>query len=314
MRLARPIIKLPWMFDADRLATEVSQFADTEWREIQNGSGEVLPLISKRGEDNNDLTGEMRPTARLARCGYLQQVLASFDMVLGRTRLVRLPAGANTAMHVDFSHHWHTRVRIHIPIKTAAEVIFSCGPEEINMGAGECWVFDTWRRHRFVNASQVQRLHLVIDSTGSATFWNVVRAMEQAMRDQQSHQAGILPYDIGRITSLRTERYGLNPVMPPGEMSALAEDLIADFQQHAPNDPALVVHYTELLRSLCADWRQAWSEHAENVAGLAHYQRLLQEARDKLRPDNRALLTSSNQIGVNPVIVQRILTPALHID
>src|SRR3546814_13773884 len=39
------------------------------------------------------------------------------------------------------------------------------------MGAGECWIFDTWRRHGVVNTGDVDRIHLVMDTVGGTEFW-----------------------------------------------------------------------------------------------------------------------------------------------
>ena len=313
MRLSQPFIKLPWIFDADRLAAEIAQIDDAAWMKHptrMNGNTAVA-LISRDGGDNDDFEGSMATTPHLKRCEYLQQVLASFDQVLGRTRLMKLASGAEVATHVDFNYHWYSRVRIHVPIVTTPDVMFFCGPEQTHMAAGESWIFDSWRRHRVINGSSNDRIHLVIDTAGSATFWRVVRAMEKAARERVKYDAQLTPYIDGKAVEIRAERYNIAAVMAPGEMSALAEDLITDFQNHAANDRDLVERYADLLRSLCADWRELWSQYGSDDVGIPHYKQLLSETQDKLDPNKRALVTSSNQIGVNPVIVQRILRAAL---
>jgi len=79
-------------------------------------------------------------------------------------RLMRLNAGCEVSPHVDFNYHWYSRVRIHIPIVTNPQVIFYCGDQQIHMQAGECWIFDSWRRHKVINSSDQDRVHLVIDT------------------------------------------------------------------------------------------------------------------------------------------------------
>jgi hypothetical protein len=49
---------------------------------------------------------------------YLRQVLAGFGVVWGRSRLMRLAPGASVPEHADINYHWHTRVRLHVPVFT----------------------------------------------------------------------------------------------------------------------------------------------------------------------------------------------------
>ena len=108
----------------------------------------------------------MRATAHLERCPYLQQVLYSIGATWGRTRLMRLSGQAEVTPHVDVNYYWRERVRVHVPIVTQPTVRFTCGDAKINMRAGECWLFDTWRMHNVVNDHVLPRIHLVADTVG----------------------------------------------------------------------------------------------------------------------------------------------------
>ena len=136
---------------------------------------------------------------------------------------------AKWGLHVDFNYHWFSRVRIHIPVATNPAVSFHCGAETLHMAAGECWLFDSWRRHKVVNASAEERIHLVIDTSGSARFWAMVREAEQAGAQATAEAERLVPFAVDSQVPLRLERYSASPVMAPGECSALVEDLIADF-------------------------------------------------------------------------------------
>src|SRR5690606_39523669 len=59
-----------------------------------------------------------------------------------------------------------TLFRSHVPITTTADVRFQAGGAEIHMAAGECWIFDTWARHRVINNADSTRIHLVADTVG----------------------------------------------------------------------------------------------------------------------------------------------------
>lgn len=310
MDLPRPFIRLPRRFDASRLAEEIAALPATAWmaHPSRMAGNTAVALVSQNGADNDAFDGPMAPTPHLLRCAYLQQVMASFGEVLGRSRLMRLAPGSEVALHVDFNYHWVSRVRIHIPIVTDPAVIFHCAQEQVHMPAGSCWLFNAWRRHRVSNDSAIDRVHLVIDTAGSARFW---RRVQQAV-DNPAQDPELLPFDAdGRPPVLRTEHYNTSPVMAPAELDALVNELVAEFSAHPGNDPVLVARYQQLLDDLRHDWRSVWLQFGPARSGWPEYEALLERARNGLHPNPRALLTASNEIGVNPVIVQRILTPAL---
>src|SRR5262249_41357642 len=137
----------------------------------------ALALIAVDGDPNSDsIDGPMRPTPWLDRCPYLMQALEAIGAVWGRSRLMRLSGQAEVTPHVDINYYWRERVRVHVPIKTQPSVRFMCGDAEVNMAAGECWIFDTWRRHLVVNANDDERIHLVADTVGGDRFWHAVGA------------------------------------------------------------------------------------------------------------------------------------------
>ncbi len=313
MRLSRPFIRLPFRFDAERLAAEAGQFSPDRWMRHPSGlpGNSAIALISSGGGDNDSFEGEKRPTPHLEACPYMRQVMASFDEVLSRSRLMKLEARSEVRLHVDFNYHWFSRVRIHIPIVTNPEVIFHCGPERLHMGAGECWIFDSWRRHRVVNASDRSRIHLVIDTSGSSRFWDMVRSIEDAHPSTTAEGARLVPFEPDRTAALRTERFASLPVMTPGECAALIEDLIADFSANPDNPSELVASYAAWMRGFAHDWREAWLLYGHRAEGVPHYRALIARARGRLHPDMRALTVRSNHLGVNAIFVQRVLNAAL---
>lgn len=313
MRLSRPFFRLPFRFDTQRLADEVGQFGRESWMRhpTRLRGNAAVPLISSGGGDNDSFEGEKRATPHLQRCAYMQQVMASFGEVLSRSRLMKLDAGAEVSLHVDFNYHWYSRVRIHIPVITSPEVIFQCGRERLHMAAGECWIFDSWRRHRVTNGGTRDRVHLVIDLCGSSRFWGMVRKAEALDSAAIDATAGLVAFEPDKSVNLRLERFTSLPVMAPGECAALIDDLIADFSGNPANDPVLVRRYTALLRGFAQDWRELWVLWGHEPEGIASYRALIEQTRKQLHPDRRALTTASNDIGVNAIFVQRVLNAAL---
>ena len=316
MRLSKPFIRLPFRFDAERLAAEAGQFPPDRWMAHPSAlaGNSAIALVSSGGTDNDSFEGEKRATPHLEACEYTRQVMASFGEVLSRSRLMKLDAHSELRLHVDFNYHWFSRVRIHIPVVTHPSVIFHCGPDRLHMRAGECWIFDSWRRHRVVNPSAEDRIHLVIDTCGSSRFWDLVRHVEGADPDATAANARLVAFAPGKPVALRTERFASLPVMAPGECAALIEDLIADFSANPDNDSGLVAEYAALMRDFACDWREAWLLHGHRPAGWPHYRALIERARGRLHPDMRALTVQSNRVGVNAIFAQRVLNAALAPD
>ena len=316
MRLSQPFIRLPWRFDAGRLATEALALPAAAWMPHPNGvpGNAAVALVSSGGGDNDSFEGEKRATPHLAACPYMRQVMASFGVVLSRSRLMKLDAGAEVGLHVDFNYHWFSRVRIHIPVLTEPTVTFHCGAERLHMGAGECWLFDSWRRHNVVNRSGRARIHLVIDTAGSARFWEAAQRAAAMDAAAVAEAAAAVPFDPAGEPKLRFERCSGPAVMAPGECAALVEDLIADFEANPANDPRLSAAYARLLRGFAQDWRELWHLHGPTPEGLPQFRALIQATRRRLHPNRRALTTASNDIGVNAVFSARVLNAALAAD
>ena len=88
--------------------------------------------------------------------------------------------------HADINYHWFYRVRVHIPIVTRPEVLFHCGGETVHMRGGEAWLFDNWRLHSVENPTPDARIHLVADTSGSASFWQfVAQAAQPGVADRE---------------------------------------------------------------------------------------------------------------------------------
>ena len=133
------------------------------------------------------------------------------------------------------------------------------------MAAGEAWLFDNWRLHRVENPTADERIHLVADTSGSATFWQFVAGSDAGglsgqastasngdastavsgraaagpgveaatmsggqpvnAQESASPRAQLSPFDPARDAQPLTERTVLAPVMAPAEVDLLVLDL-----------------------------------------------------------------------------------------
>lgn len=321
MKLSKTFIPMPYSFDATRLAEEALALPESSWMTHPSGfqGNSAVPLISVGAGNNNDFNGGMSVTPHLERCSYHQQVLASFDEILGRSRLMKLEPGAEVSTHVDGDYHWHSRVRVHVPIITDPGVAFYCADDEMHMKAGECWIFDTWQLHRVVNNSPNIRIHLVVDLSGSSRFWETVRSMEafdqHTPREELDGKIKHLPYEEGKAVSIQTENFNITPILAPGEMDALIEDLVSDFDGNPTNNPLLEESYKRFLSDFSKDWRQTWHQFGYQEAGWPQYQNLVRGLQGQLKRENiMAVTLKSNRASANFVILKRIVQPALNTD
>lgn len=305
MKLPVPFIKLPLVFDAERLAREARALPPQAWAQHPNAfpGNTAARLISVGGGENDEVSGPMRMTPHLQASPYIRQVLGSLGVVWGRSRLMRLAPGATVPEHVDTNYHWFSRVRLHIPVITRPGVSFHCDDQVVHMAAGEAWLFDNWRLHRVENNTEHERIHLVADTSGSAAFWNLAAA------GQRGESARFLPYRPDAVATLALERVNSFRVMPPSEVELLLDDLGADLQPNlqAGGSQADVQQFQALLRSFCADWRQLWLLYGDGDEGLPEFRRLGQALRDVSRPWGDKLVMRSNRIPAMRVLGSRVV-------
>src|SRR3954470_3698003 len=175
MRLDVPFVKLPFRVDSVALDAEVAALAPELWRAHPEGApgNTAVALVAHRGDPDDDRAkGVMAPTPLLDQLPYVRRILAALDSVIGRTRLMRIEEEGELTSHIDTNYYWRDHLRVHFPVRTTPDVEFECDGEMVHMAAGEAWVFDTWRSHRVVNPARAPRIHLVVDTVGSASLWN----------------------------------------------------------------------------------------------------------------------------------------------
>lgn len=308
MRLPRPFFRLKVIFDAARLREEIAGIPDDAWTPHPNGipGNSSIRLISVDGGDNDDVSGPMAMTPYLERAPYIRQVLASFGVVWGRTRLMRLAGGASVTPHADINYHWFRRVRLHIPIITWPEVRFYCGDEVVHMAPGEAWLFDNWRQHRVENPTAFDRIHLVADTSGGSSFWHFVARSQLADAQDVVHR-----YDEHQDAMLLTEQTVKPPVMPPAEVELLILDLRSELTplENTPSAIARLAQYNALLDNFCKDWRQIYSLRGEREPGRQEFLAIRDNMRDASMKLAHDIVVRTNRVNAHVVLDARVLRP-----
>lgn len=288
MRLPKRFVKLPLNFDHAKLAEEISQFGEDEWRpHPQRFEGNSsLVLVSTNGEENDDFSGPMKPSPRLAKAPYIRQVMASFNTVIGRSRLMRLTPGATVAHHTDSHFFWRNHLRIHIPILTEPEVAFYCDDEQVHMAAGESWTFNNWLEHAVENRSDKTRIHLVIDTVGSSDIWRFIDGRATTPRHIEFHQDD--------DPELRLEDYRGLPVLPASEIRADLFELLDDLAENGNSDTDNINRLREHTSDFVNDWRSLWMAFGPTVGGFPEFKQLRGDYRKQIDELPETVVTVSN--------------------
>ena len=308
MKLNREFIKLPWCFDAEQLALEAQSFEEAEWRSHPSDykGNSAISLVSADGQNNDDLAGRMLPTPQLQRCHYMQQVLASFGTVIGRSRLMRLAPQCSVPAHFDSNYDWFRRTRVHIPILTEPSVRFVCNGKSVHMAPGEAWIFDNWQTHEVIHTSDSYRIHLVFDACGSASFWRKVAAVELA--DAVLPEVWV-PFRPEAQVTLKTEQARPSRVADPSEVELALQDLsndVRDGRSSLDIKSDNIEGFQQLLKEHCLDWRSRWLVHGSNPPDYSMYTQLNHQTLTAAHVISKDLRIASNGASVFRILKLRL--------
>ena len=309
MKLQVPFIQLPISFDAAALAEEVSRISEDSWRAHPDGipGNSALTLITTGGNpDSDELSGSMRPTPWLEQCPYLVQVLDAIGGTWGRSRLMRLSGQSEVTPHVDVNYYWREHMRVHVPIVTTPSVRFQCGDGEVNMAQGECWIFDTWRRHRVLNESNDERIHLVADTVGGERFWDLLANGRAPGQNRPGWAPTLVSPRPGRAPTLDLENVNSPVVMTPWELRDHMVFLLADA---IPVPQLAAIQQSLLLFS--RRWQALWACYGESREGWPRYRRLLDLSWHDLGSKGIDGIQLSNGLGLARALSSYIFDMAL---
>jgi len=166
-------LRLDRIFDAVKLDADLLLCLERTWpshfnQRDYNGSWTAIALRSRTGGADDILAhGSERSysdTQLLRECRYFCEAIDSLPFEKQAVRLMRLDPGSVINEHRDRGLSYRFGCfRLHVPIRTSADVEFRVDGEHIPMQAGECWYADFDLPHRVSNPTRHERVHLVID-------------------------------------------------------------------------------------------------------------------------------------------------------
>ena len=304
MRFEQPFLKLPLRFDPATLEREVRALPLSSWVPHPTGfvGNEAVRLVTVGGRPTDDFDGPMQPTENLARCPYIQEVMAELDGVWTRSRLMGLGPGAEVPLHVDAHYHWRTHIRIHVPVITDPKVLFTCGDDTVHMAPGECWIFDSFRFHRVENGWTERRVHLVLDTVMTPSL----QALIDAAQSDPPAEPRLVPPGTRQARHLRFEQFNAPAIMTPWEIRCHAA-FIFDQATDDPRIPAI----RDRIERFADAWGAVWAQFGATPHGVPAYRKLLAECRAQvITPANNDVLLANEALLAN-VLDSLIFGPAL---
>lgn len=161
-----------------QLVRELERLNELPWVPHVNqrdyrGSWDVLPLrcLSRHSGSHPILQGFMhegegawQDLPVLVCVPVLHKLLTDIPAPLKSARLMRLAPGAEIKPHRDAGLAWEFgEARLHLALRTDPLVIFRVGGQQVTMREGELWYMNADLEHSVVNASNQERVHLVVD-------------------------------------------------------------------------------------------------------------------------------------------------------
>lgn len=94
---------------------------------------------------------------------FLEDFAQDQDSILGRAKIVCLPAGKRVYPHIDRGQYYRVRNRYHFVLNSALGSWMKAGDEEVRMQQGELWWFDNDQMHEANNDGDQDRIHMIFD-------------------------------------------------------------------------------------------------------------------------------------------------------
>lgn len=167
------VLKLPFSFDPAALKADLDRFGPAEWTPHFNKGyyeGDWSGIALRASKDAlvdlypDPTASTYVNTEMLARCFYVPEVIEAFKCETESARFLRLGPGDQILEHRDYKLSFEDGVaRVHIPVKTSADVEFYLDDDLVEMAEGEAWYLNFNLKHRVKNNGTNVRVHLVID-------------------------------------------------------------------------------------------------------------------------------------------------------
>lgn len=131
-----------------------------EWRSIslRSASGVADDIYAHSGEV------VYKNTPLMAELEYIRSIVDSWKCEKESVRLLSLVPGSIIKPHKDLGCSYaEGNFRIHIPVLTNKNVLFTVDGQDLFLDEGSCWYMDFSKTHSIENRGETNRVHLIMD-------------------------------------------------------------------------------------------------------------------------------------------------------
>lgn len=154
-------LRFPLSFPPRRLAADLARVPVRAWKAHGRSSDHALSVAELP-----------------ASCAYLRSVVAALPAPLRRARLFKVAAGGCLLTHQD-AELPPDELRVHIPLKTNAEVHMVVARRRVLMPAGSVVAPNVSLPHEVYNLGRADRVHMIVDLAPGPEFWARFPAVER---------------------------------------------------------------------------------------------------------------------------------------
>lgn len=296
MNLKQPFFKLPVFRDVSMATKEVIQgISESDWIGHPSGfpGNSYIPLTSHNGTINNLKRTPVKPTTFSDQLPAVTQLLKSFNLTIGISRLMRLEGGYDVPVHSDTNEYWDKRVRMHVPLITSDKVFFACGNEEVVMAPGEVWTFNNWIKHGVRNQGASARIHLVFDTETTYVFDSEGDLRKGLDKNSESDE-------------LTLEQEPTTAIKSTAALEESMSVLVKELRLYEGKEKEEAKRWLNLIESHQARWEAIESEYGINVSVLSKYQNAIQVAMNEAEKLNSSLRLKANNVKVEVLFKTRV--------
>jgi hypothetical protein len=177
-------LRLPFSFDVAKLKHDLALAVQAPWINHFNTRAyeeewSCIPLRSVGGRMDHILpieSEDFQDTEILQQCAYFREVIAQFQCEKTSIRLMSLAAGGVIKEHRDAGASLEDGItRLHIPIQTTPEVMFTIDHVPVHFSIGDTWYLNASCLHGVRNDSTHARVHLMLDCVSNLWLEQVCR-------------------------------------------------------------------------------------------------------------------------------------------
>jgi len=172
--------------DITRFAQHAANITDTDWTadafrqktyEVHKQTQTIRLIMDEDGRHRDPTYHPSYETYKVLLEPIETFIRRQFEQTLKATRLrkkhgrgyfirmilVKLLTNGSIPHHVDQGETLSKSHRMHLPVITNEQNLFSVGDTEVHMKAGELWEINNRREHGVVNGGSEDRIHLIVD-------------------------------------------------------------------------------------------------------------------------------------------------------